>query len=106
MHVHQEIRNANVGIKDWISFVDRNSENIDSINYGTGENSLLDDWYEFVSYVFKNYPDIKQAITTNGTMYEMMMANPKIERDMKGKINDTGNNPLYKDPYDRILYLQ
>lgn len=40
--VRQEIRNANVGIKDWISFVDRNSENIDSINYGTGENSLLD----------------------------------------------------------------
>lgn len=78
--VRQEIRNANVGIKDWISFVDRNSENIDSINYGTGENSLLDDWYEFVSYVSKNYPDIKQAITTNGTMYEMMMANPKYEK--------------------------
>lgn len=78
--VRNEIRNKDVGIKDWKLFVDRNYEQLDSINYGTGENSLLSDWYDFVEYVAKNYPHIKQAITTNGALYKKMMENSRFEK--------------------------
>ena len=88
VNVRDEIRNKDVGLKDWISFVDRNSDNIESINYGTGENSLLDDWYTFVEYVADNYPNIKQAITTNGTLYAKMMKNPKYEKIVNKGISE------------------
>ena len=54
------------GIEDWQRFVHTNSECIDSINYGTGENALLDDFFYFAQYVRKNFPDIRQSLTTNG----------------------------------------
>lgn len=48
------------------NFIDNNYELISSINYGTGENSLSATWFELVGYIGKNYPNIKQALTTNG----------------------------------------
>lgn len=47
-------------------FVDNNFANISSINYGTGENTLKDEWFELVKYIGENYKNIKQALTTNG----------------------------------------
>jgi radical SAM protein with 4Fe4S-binding SPASM domain len=47
-------------------FVDANHRYIDSINYGTGENSLSAHWFELVKYVRAHYPKIHQALTTNG----------------------------------------
>lgn len=95
--VRHEIKNSDVGIKEWIDFVDRNSENIDSINYGTGENSLLSDWYEFVAYVSQNHPHIKQAITTNGTLYEKMMKNSRYEKIVNDGISEVDVSLDYFD---------
>lgn len=64
----KEVRNENIErlqFDNWISFIDNNYEHIEAINYGTGENSLSDDWFKLVSYVHDNY-GIPQAITTNG----------------------------------------
>ena len=95
--VRCEIKNGDVGIKEWIDFIDRNYENIDSINYGTGENSLLDDWYQFVKYISDNYPQIKQAITTNGTLYEKMMKNHEYEKIVNDGISEVDVSLDYCD---------
>ena len=95
--VRQEIRKGDVGIREWIDFVDKNRESIDSINYGTGENSLLDDWYQFVKYIAENHPHIKQAITTNGTLYEKMMKNPEYEKIINQGISEVDVSLDYYD---------
>ena len=53
-------------IEDWKNFIDENYEQIDSINYGTGENAILDDFFYFIDYVRKEHPNITQSVTTNG----------------------------------------
>lgn len=55
---------------DWINFIDENYSRINTINYGTGENTLDKDWFRLVSYIRKNYPNIRQALTTNGHLAE------------------------------------
>ena len=57
---------SKMGIKTYTDFIDNNHEFISSINYGTGENSLSATWFELVKYIGENYPNIKQALTTNG----------------------------------------
>lgn len=65
-------RNEDKDLKydDWINFVDENHHLINSINYGTGENSLCNDWYRLIDYINIRYPEIKQAVTTNGYISE------------------------------------
>jgi len=53
-------------LKEWVSFIDDNYSYINSINYGTGENTLCGDWFLFVNYVREKYPGIRQSLTTNG----------------------------------------
>lgn len=65
-------------LKDWIKFVDENHELIDSINYGTGENALSDDFFKFILYVRENYPEITQSLTSNGYIYERVSKDPKL----------------------------
>lgn len=50
----------------WITFIDENYQRINTINYGTGENTLDYNWFRLVKYIRSNYPDIRQALTTNG----------------------------------------
>lgn len=61
---------GSLGYKDWVKFIDENHERVAEINYGTGENTLSYDWFEFIYYVRKNYPEIGQALTTNGYLSE------------------------------------
>lgn len=58
--------------KYWYSFVDKNADLIESINYGTGENSLSNDWWILVDYIRNNYPNIIQSVTTNGYISEVI----------------------------------
>ena len=59
-------KSIDLKLNDWINFIDDNNKYINSINYGTGENTLLDDWFTFIGYVREKYPDIRQSLTTNG----------------------------------------
>lgn len=65
-------------IEDWIKFIDENYEYIDSINYGTGENAISDDFFKFILYVRNNYPNITQSLTSNGFLYERVSNNPRL----------------------------
>ena len=69
---------SDVTIEDWIKFVDENYEYIDSINYGTGENALNDDFFKFILYVRNNYPSITQSLTSNGFLYEKVAKNSEL----------------------------
>lgn len=65
-------------INDWIKFIDENHEYIDSINYGTGENAISDDFFKFILYVRTKYPTIAQSLTSNGYIYERVSKDKKI----------------------------
>ena len=76
------------GIEDWKKFVDRNHQYIDAINYGTGENTILDEFFYFVEYVRKKYPAIGQALTTNGYISERVQENLHLLEIFKNCIDE------------------
>ena len=41
----------------WYKFIDKNANLIESINYGTGENSLSQDWFELIHHIRSKYPN-------------------------------------------------
>lgn len=55
---------------DWINFISDNHQRINSINYGTGENTLDKNWFKLISFIRNNYPHIRQSLTTNGYLAE------------------------------------
>lgn len=72
------VKTTNASYDDWVKFIDENHQYIDSINYGTGENALSDDFFKFISYVRKNYPCITQSLTSNGYIYEKVHKNKDL----------------------------
>ena len=70
-------------LKDWIKFVDENHEYIDSINYGTGENAISNDFFKFISYV-----SITQSLTSNGYIYERVSKDPELYDIYKKSIDE------------------
>jgi len=61
---------ADVSLTECKAFIDDNYQHIAAINYGTGENTLIDHWFELVEYVRKKYSHIRMALTTNGYLAE------------------------------------
>lgn len=59
-------------LEDWLNFIDTNHNYIGAINYGTGENTVSDDWYYLINYIRMNHPEIRQALTTNGYVSEVI----------------------------------
>ena len=71
-------KSKDISIEDWKNFVNENYEQIDSINYGTGENAILDDFFYFIEYVREKYPNITQSVTTNGYISKRVLENPRF----------------------------
>lgn len=67
---HRRKESKDLGYNDWVKFIDENHYRINTINYGTGENTLDKEWFRLVAYIRKNYPEIRQALTTNGHLSE------------------------------------
>ena len=65
--------------KYWYSFIDKNADLIESINYGTGENSISNDWWNLIDYIRTNHSNIVQSVTTNGYISEV------VKRDERKK---------------------
>lgn len=63
-------KSSDAQLEDWIKFIDENHEYVESINYGTGENALSNDFFTFIDYVRTKYPNIKQSLTSNGYISE------------------------------------
>ena len=61
-----------------ISFIDNNHSKINSINYGTGENSISSNWFSLIDYIRKHYPEITQAVTTNGYLSHQMLTHKRF----------------------------
>lgn len=74
-------KSSDAKLNDWIKFIDENHEFVESINYGTGENALSNDFFTFIDYVRTNYPSIKQSLTTNGYISEVIKKD-KIKKDI------------------------
>ncbi len=56
-------------------FIDENFHIVNSVNYGTGENTLCNDWIEIIRYINKRFPNVIQGITTNGYLSELCNKN-------------------------------
>lgn len=67
---HRRHNSNDLNFNDWKKFVDENHKKIKSINYGTGENTLDKDWFKLILHIRRNYPEIRQALTTNGHLSE------------------------------------
>lgn len=78
----------NTTLKDWIQFIDENHNYIDSINYGTGENALSDDFFKFILYVREKYSSITQSLTSNGYIYERVSKDQKLYEIYKKCIDE------------------
>lgn len=66
--------------EDWKDFVDSNYEYIETINYGTGENAILNDFFKLIKYIRNKYPQIKQSLTSNGYIIERMKSNLEYKK--------------------------
>lgn len=77
-----------LGYDEWVNFIDGNHEKIDAINYGTGENTMSDDWFKLIKYIRDNYPNISQALTTNGYLSERIMENSNYGRIIQKSIEE------------------
>lgn len=86
----KETRHSTNDVKyqDWIKFINENSEFIDSINYGTGENAISDDFFKFIQYVRSNYPKITQSLTSNGYISGRVLNNPDLYEIYKNCIDE------------------
>lgn len=62
------------------AFADANHDQITSINYGTGECSLSENWYPFIARTEKLYPHIRQSLTTNGSVATVVSRDPGKRR--------------------------
>lgn len=66
-----------VMLSQWFDFFDRNYKVVKDINYGTGENTTSKEWYALINYIRGKYPHIKQALTTNGSLYKYVTEDSK-----------------------------
>ena len=65
-------------LEDWLRFIDSNHELIRSINYGTGENAISNDWFTLIHHIRRNYPDIRQSLTSNGYVSQKVKENKHL----------------------------
>lgn len=56
----------------WKDFFLKNGLYLKSINYGTGENALEDEWFELIEFIADKFPHIVQAVTTNGSLAHIL----------------------------------
>ena len=96
--------NSDIAISEWKTFFNNNNELIKDINYGTGENTLLEEWFDLVDYIKKEYPTIKQALTTNGTLISKINSDPLKEEIINRAISEIDVSIDYGDEKSHDLF--
>lgn len=71
-------QSADLILEDWIRFIDENEQLINSINFGTGENTLSRDWFALIKHIRENYPTIRMSLTTNGHLSEAVSKSSEL----------------------------
>lgn len=79
---------SNLSIEQWVNFFRKNIKLIKSINYGTSENTLCNDWYSLVDSVNRLDKTVGQALTTNGTLTDIILKDPIKEEIIRRSISD------------------
>lgn len=74
--------------QDWINFIESNNERIGTINYGTGENCISKDWFALIEHIHNKHPHIKQAMTTNGFISEIICKDLQLHHIWKEAIDE------------------
>ena len=93
--------------EEWKNFVDQNHDLIGSINYGTGESTISDDWFKLIAYIRNSYPDIKQALTTNGYLKSIDEVDVSLDFADAEKHNIFRGQPCaYEWAIDTLSYCQ
>jgi len=72
----------------WTSFFEKNGDFIKNINYGTGENPTHDDWFLLITQIREHHPHIKQALTTNGSLYNIIKSDNLKNRAVIDSIDE------------------
>lgn len=75
-----------LSLEQWKTFIAQNHKAINTINYGTSENSISDDWFELIRFVSQY--NIPQALTTNGYISERINKNKKFEDIFNNAISE------------------
>jgi len=83
--------------KLWWRFIDRNAEHISAINYGTGENTISQDWFYLVKYIRDKYPNIRQALTTNGFISDVVNKSDENKKIFVNSIDEVDVSLDYAD---------
>ncbi len=88
----------------WKKFFDKNGKYIQSINYGTGENVLEDEWFVLIEYIAEKFPDIVQAVTTNGSISKILNEDKKKKKIFLKTISEVDVSLDYssKDKHNKI----
>ncbi len=114
--------NLELPIEDWMNFFEKNSGLIKDINFGTGENTLVDDWFKLVDYINNLSPDISQALTTNGSLAQIVAKDKQKDKIIQKSLSDIdvsldyaieskhnafrGHNNAFKMAIDTLAYSQ
>jgi len=81
-----------------MQFLRRNARDIDSINWGTGENPLSASWWHLVHEIHETYPGIRQSLTTNGSLMLRRGQEGNGVARLVGCLNDLDVSIDFADP--------
>jgi radical SAM protein with 4Fe4S-binding SPASM domain len=84
-------------LRDWKKFLELNHEYIDNLNYGTGESSISDEWFDLIFFIAERYPEIKQALTSNGYISQVMAKYPDKRNKFLSSITEVDISLDFKD---------
>jgi len=97
-NVRQERSTDITDTKPYLAFVISHLENIDSINWGTGENSLSSRWFDLIAQIHQSAPMILQAVTTNGYLGHIISQREDFFDVFKNCVDDVDISLDFSDP--------
>ena len=65
-------------IENHLRFVKENAQKISTINWGTSENAIMDEWFTLIGAIKNIAPHIVQGVTTNGFCGYRCSKDPKL----------------------------
>jgi radical SAM protein with 4Fe4S-binding SPASM domain len=77
-----------IHITKWMNFFSRNQDKISDVNFGTGENTLVNSWFDLVEFIGDLNADIGQALTTNGSLVSRIGGSSRKDNIVTSNLSD------------------
>lgn len=97
--VKRRAETSDLPIEDWMNFFIKNKDFIRDINFGTGENPLVEDWFRLVEFIGNLNVGIGQALTTNGSLVSRIGGSNEKDRIIKSYLSDIDVSLDYSDEH-------